>query len=272
MLWRSCLALILACQCCLAAELEFLGRKTLRMADPEFGGLSGLEVLDDGRTAIALSDRGAIFRLRLSSGEDRYDKVHVERLHFGFTHLDPEGLAIDEAGQWYVSFENRGHVWKLPQTILPSHPDFATMPGNRALEAIAISPSGDLLTLAEGRAHWLEPRPIYRYADGAWTIAEYLPRQGNFVPVGADFGPDGALYVLERHLNLLGFRSRIRRLWIGTNRPPETLLITAAQTHDNLEGLAVWANADGAIHLTMISDDNFRAFQRTEIVEYRLKE
>lgn len=38
--------------------------------------------------------------------------------------------------------------------------------------------------------------------------------------------------------------------------------------HDNLEGISVWQDPDGRIRLTMISDDNFMVFQRTEIVEY----
>ena len=40
--------------------------------------------------------------------------------------------------------------------------------------------------------------------------------------------------------------------------------------HDNLEGISVWQDASGAIRLTMIADDNFNFFQKTELVEYRL--
>jgi hypothetical protein len=49
----------------------------------------------------------------------------------------------------------------------------------------------------------------------------------------------------------------------------ETLFTTATGTHDNLEGLDVWSDSDG-LRATMIADDNFRFFQRTEIVDYRL--
>jgi hypothetical protein len=48
------------------------------------------------------------------------------------------------------------------------------------------------------------------------------------------------------------------------------LLTTAAGTHDNLEGIAMWQDAEGAVRATMLSDDNYRWFQRTELVEYRL--
>jgi hypothetical protein len=40
--------------------------------------------------------------------------------------------------------------------------------------------------------------------------------------------------------------------------------------HGNLEGLAVWQDALGTIRLTMLSDDNFNSFQRSEFVEYRV--
>ena len=51
-----------------------------------------------------------------------------------------------------------------------------------------------------------------------------------------------------------------------------TLLTTRLARHDNLEGLGVWRDAEGFIRLTMISDDNQNAFQRTEITEYRVIE
>ena len=44
---------------------------------------------------------------------------------------------------------------------------------------------------------------------------------------------------------------------------------TRLRAHDNLEGISVWQDEQG-LRMTLISDDNFRAFQRTEIVEYRL--
>ena len=48
------------------------------------------------------------------------------------------------------------------------------------------------------------------------------------------------------------------------------LLETRGGRHGNLEGLAVWQDSHGALRLTMISDDNFQFFQRTEWVDYKL--
>ncbi|MDA1155104.1 MAG: esterase-like activity of phytase family protein, partial [Proteobacteria bacterium] len=54
-----------------------------------------------------------------------------------------------------------------------------------------------------------------------------------------------------------------------TGGSEEVLLETRLRTHDNLEGISVWQDEQG-LRMTLISDDNYRALQRTEIVEYRL--
>ena len=83
------------------------------------------------------------------------------------------------------------------------------------------------------------------------------------------------MYVLERHFaGIGGFASRVRRFTLSGDRiaREETLLETPLGAHDNLEGIAVWRGAGGRLRLTMISDDNFRFFQRTEFVEYAVED
>ena len=89
-------------------------------------------------------------------------------------------------------------------------------------------------------------------------------------PHDLEIGPDGRLYLLERAFTGFAFRSRVRALTLGPKRAvtSETLLTTPSWRHDNLEGLSVWKDAQNRIRLTMISDDNFRAIQRTQFVEY----
>src|SRR5690606_34680041 len=97
--------------------------------------------------------------------------------------------------------------------------------------------------------------PVFRFRNGAWDQPFTLPRRGGFLPVGADIGPDGRFYLLERELSsIFGFKSRVRRFDLSeTGLTGEvTLLETASGTHDNLEGLAVWRDGAGAIRLTMI--------------------
>ncbi len=86
---------------------------------------------------------------------------------------------------------------------------------------------------------------------------------------GADVGPDGMLYVLERDFAVFGFRSRVRRF--ARDGSDETVILESRTgQHDNLEGISVWRDAAGDIRITMVADDNFGAFQRNEIVDYRV--
>ncbi|MEP6067156.1 MAG: esterase-like activity of phytase family protein [Paracoccaceae bacterium] len=272
MLWRLSLALILIAQTGLTAELKLLSRMNLRAVDPAFGGLSAIEISPDGAQVFLVSDRGGLFRADLSRQNGKLSGISVERLPQSLHGFDSEGLAIGTDGQWFVSLEGRSQVRALPKTRLPRHPDFRKFPGNGGLEALAVDRTGALWTLPETSALQRKPIPIYRYANGRWTKPRMLPRDGLFLPVGADFGPDGNLYILERHLNAFGFRTRIRRITPGQNTPPETLLKTSALTHGNLEGIAVWQDAQGRVRLTMVSDNNFKPYLRSEMVEYVLQE
>ena len=255
-----------------AQSLEFMS--ATNMPDPfgTFGGLSALEVSPDGLSALTLSDRGHIFDLTIiRDGDNNISDVQVTRSKHQKFKRDTEGLAIGKGGT-FVSFEGPGQVRKLGGKALPSHPDFKTMAPNSALEALAIDKAGTLYTLPERSGEVGKPFPLYAFKDGAWTIAYQIPRNGPFLPVGADFGPDGLFYLLERAFTPLGFRTRIRRFdLIKNTQKPIELLRTYPARHDNLEGLSVWRDANDDIRLTMVSDDNFLPVLRNEIVEYILR-
>ena len=113
--------------------------------------------------------------------------------------------------------------------------------------------------------------PVSRFVRGAWRKPFRIASDGEFLPVGADIGPDGRFYLLERKFDgLFGFASRVRRFDMTPDGlAGDTILITTtAGTHDNLEGLAVWPDPAGAMHLTMSSDDNFKVFHKTDMGEY----
>ncbi len=254
------------------------------MNDAAFGGLSAIEVDDTGVSFVAISDRGNFFTGTLHrDAQGRVDDVtdvvitpvtgrDGKRLRKG--KLDTEGLAIGQGGI-YVSLEGPAQVMRF-RTLegggkaLSSADDFAGMQRNSSLEALAIDADGALYTLPERSGRLDEPFPVYRYKDG-WTQPFTIPRIGEYLPTAADFGPDGRLYVLEREFHgLLGFQSRVRRFVVKGDAidASETLIETAIGQHDNLEGLSVWRDGDAKLRLTMISDDNFRFFQSTQIVEY----
>jgi hypothetical protein len=270
-------------------DAKYVGSYTWSMPGEDFGGFSGLEVSDDGLSFLAITDRGSI-------AQGKFDRVDGKIAGIGGGVLrrlkntkggplakyqtDSEGLAVRPDGRVYVSFEGFHRVWTYSNPAseaawLPQAREFKAMQLNSSLEALAIDRDGALYTLPERSGQMSRPFPVFRYKNGKWTRPFKIPRRGEFLPVGADFGPDGRLYLLERHLSgIFGFQSRVRSFRITGNGIAEerTVLETATGTHDNLEGIAVWRDNAGDIRLTMVSDDNFRAFQVTEFVEYALKQ
>lgn len=248
--------------------------------DSRFGGLSGLVMSDDGSSFTAIGDRGIFVTGQIVRNENGYIEYIADitilplMLPHGSNAPDSEGIAISADGNIYVSVESTHEIFTFasidePPSVLPQHPDFAELQLNSSLEALAIDADGVLYAIPErsGRATW--PFPVYRFSDGVWDIAFHIPRRGNFLVTGADIGPDGHLYVLERRFTGLGFQSRVRRFHMSS-KSETTLLETSNGTHDNLEGISVWTSPKG-LRMTLISDDNFRFFQQTELVEYAIR-
>ena len=140
----------------------------------------------------------------------------------------------------------------------------------RGPEALAADAAGRLYAIPEWRPGPHRPILVHRFADGRWSTPFSLPVRGSYMVTGADIGPDGRLYVLERMFTFGGFRSRVRSLALdGTGLRVE--LESRAGRHGNLEGIAVWRDAEGRLRATMVSDDNQLSWlQVTEFVDYAL--
>lgn len=260
-------------------------------ADDDFGGLSGIELSADGLTFTAITDRGGWLSGRfVRDGQGLVTGVTAgpvvplasrTKAPLLKHRRDAEGLAIAPDGTGYVSFERQARVLRYDRMggtaqNLPIPRDFLRFGYNSALEALAIGPDGTLYTLPERSGGAMRPFPVWRYRAGVWDQPFAIPRRGGFLAVGADIGPDGRFYLLEREFHgIAGFASRVRSFALddgpGAGLTDErTEMQSPPGLHDNLEGLAVWRDAAGAIRLTMVSDDNFLIFQQTEIVDYRI--
>ncbi|WP_406735708.1 esterase-like activity of phytase family protein [Thioclava sp. GXIMD4215] len=283
-----CLALPAKAQT--AGPAEFLQTYVWKVDHPQFGGFSGLELTEDGRELITLSDRTSLWRATITrdaSGKITAVSPSANPLTLHDNHDRPmtvsrgdsEGLALAPDGGVYVSFEGdlpridyyaKGSSKAVP---LPRAAEFRHLQANASLEALAIDGRGALYTLPERSGRSGRPFPVFKLADNRWSRPFSIAREGEWQAVGADFGPDGRFYLLERDFwGLLGFLTRVEVFEVrdGKLGQGQVLLQTTAGHHDNLEGLSVWRDTEGFIRLTMISDDNFRMLQRTEIVEYRL--
>ena len=261
-------------------QAEFIGAYTWTDDDPRLGGLSAIEVTDNG--FVAISDRALFITGRFERSGDRITGItsgpFIPMTGPGGRALpraesDSEGLAIAPDGTIYVSFEWMHGIRSFasvdaPGSALMTTPAFDGMQTNASLEALAIGPDGALYTIPERSGAVNQPFPVYRLLDGVWDQPFSIPRRGAFLVAGADIGPDGRLYLLERDFIGIGFRSRVRRFNL-TGGSEALILETRLRQHDNLEGISVWQD-DTGLRITMISDDNLNMFQRTEVVEYRL--
>ncbi|EAQ03272.1 hypothetical protein OB2597_14048 [Pseudooceanicola batsensis HTCC2597] len=243
--------------------------------DKRIGGLSGLAVLDGGARFVAVSDRGALVEgtfLRDGSAlrEARVTRVTElrgttgGRLDGNKVETDAEGLAITRDGALNISFEyvHRVAKYRDPSRALP-YPALLRglgMEDNGGLEALAVDSRDRLVAVPETGPRGTD-LPVLRFEDGQWRKIGLLHPSDGFAPVGADFGPDGRLYLLERAVGAFGFRSRIRRLdFRETGGVFDTAVIWQSGTGlGNLEGLSIWSDSDGAVHATMVADDNFSA-------------
>ncbi len=272
-----------------AARLEPDARIVWDDADPEFGGFSGIEVRDNGAGFVAIGDRGVWATGRMIREDGRL--IGVENTGFGPLRAvsgrpveppndDAEGLALDDRGRFYVSFEGFHRIRRYDAIdeaaqSVPRHPDFRRLQNNSGLEALAVDGDGALFAIPERSGRMTRPFPVYRLRDGVWTKPFAIPRIGSFLVAGADFGPEGDLYLLERDFRWSGgFATRIRRFALGADGLDggETLHETDFGSTDNFEGISVWRDPEGHTRVTLVADDNFFTLQSTVIAEFLLIE
>lgn len=285
----ACLAALLATASApRAATLTELSRIVLRHPDEAFGGLSGLALMPDGLGYLAVTDRGNMVTGRFTRDTDGQlaetepgllqPLLALDGGRLTGRWVDSEGVAPHPDAGFYVSFEQRPRIWHYPAagaipTAIPSPPAFASLQRNSGLEALAIDASGTLYAMPERSGQWERPFPVFRYRNGRWDDTLRIPRSKKFLITGATFGPDGYFYVVERDfVFLLGFATRIRRFRLTERgfEGEELLLETPIGTLDNMEAIDVWRDAAGDLRIIIMADDNFRTFQRTLVVEYRL--
>ncbi|HUT47992.1 MAG TPA: esterase-like activity of phytase family protein [Alphaproteobacteria bacterium] len=285
-------------------RLVYRGGIELRSRHERFGGISGLHVSADGRRLVAVSDVG-----RWITGRLTYDKrgqltglerVRMDRLlrpgggRLRWRERDAEALALLPGGRFAVGFEGKPRIWVYPRSRTPfaAPPRAIQVPkglsfasGNAGLEALTALSRGRLFALAEDlaanggadvgtHAGWIQN-------GRGWTALAY-DRRSVWRPTGAATFPAGTRHagdvlVVERALFLFaGFQTRIMHLPLADVRPGKTMkpveLATLAgpMTVDNFEGIAARRGPKGETLIYIVSDDNFRAGQRTLLMMFAL--
>jgi hypothetical protein len=286
-------------------KLIFRGGLNLYARSIYFGGYSALTIDPSGRALLAISDAGTWLRATLD-----YDGRHIKGLSGAVLgpvlgsdgkplhddrDRDSEGMTLVDGdtrqGTAYVSFERRHRIARYPFSAERFGPPTGTVPlpvgtkgmsANRGIEAITIIRTGKLkgtlvafpegLTDKNGNLRgWLiggpSPGPIL------------LKRLGGFDITDAAALSDGGIVVLERRFRFSeGIKMRIRRISAdelkrGALIEGEVLLDADDSLNiDNMEAIAAHRAPSGETVLTLMSDDNFSALQRTLIMQFTLPE
>jgi hypothetical protein len=164
---------------------------------------------------------------------------------------------------------------------IPVPPGVAKLPNNKGLEALEFVPkgqplAGSLIAISE---RGLDPHGNIRgFLIGGPKPGEFsVKRSDDFDVSDCALLPSGDLLLLERRFTWWsGVAMRIRRVDQAALAPGATVdgatLIVADMAYqvDNMEGLSVHRDATGEIILTLVSDDNFSALQRTILLQFRL--
>ena len=245
-------------------------------------GLSGLHVGADGGTLLGLDDRSFLHEAVILREDGRPVGLgpateHTLRQPDGrpMYASDSEGLAVLPDGKVAVSYEGLNAIllhdpadrWIGTPLARPTR--LIRLPNNEGLEALASFPDGGLLAIAE--ASRFGRHSVWRVdPEGRWTPLEGLRAPGPFRPVGADIGPDGRLWLLERAWHLpLRFATRVRTFRVEADRlsDPRTVLETRTGEWGNFEGIAVRAAPEGMV-VALVSDDNGLGFLPAHYAEF----
>jgi hypothetical protein len=269
-------------------QLRFRGGVELSSEQRVFGGLSGMEVLENERL-IAISDNGDWFeaRLVLNDAGDlvgaRDWRTAMMRDERGEPFADKESgdsedLAQLPDGRFAVSFEQTQsiRIYDLnrdgpfgPATSGPRLAETRALPNNSGLEALTASGDGALIVGAEGGPE--TTTPIWRArldAREAVPPTVRYPISEGYSLTSLDRLPDGSYVSLERFFApVIGARARIKRFTLDAGgevaNVEELAALAAPMPMDNFEAISAVSMPDGAVRLYIVSDDNFRRRQRT---------
>jgi hypothetical protein len=202
---------------------------------------------------------------------------------------DAEGLSISgdtatvsfEREHKILEFELEPDGMKGPTGALDYLVPRAELRNNRGFEAIARAPGDSPLA---GARIAVTERSIDGDGNSFAAILEgplkgifKVARSGDFDITDGAFLPNGDLLLLERRFSMAAVVAmRLRRIEAGTIRPggladgPVLLEADMSYQIDNMEGLDVWRRDDGALIVSVISDDNHSILQRNLYLEFVL--
>ena len=283
-------------------QLEFRGGIELTSPYKEFGGISAIRVRPDGAQFLGLTDQSRWLRGRIV-----YDGVRPTGIADAEMApiLGPDGKPLatrrwydteslaEDGGTAYVGIERVHQIVRLDYgkngllaraQPIPVPPELKQWPSNGSIETLVFVPrgreplAGTLIAIAE-RA-FDDAGNIQGFLIGGRSPGGFaIKRSDEFEISDGALLPSGDLVILERRYSLLrGVAMRIRRIPLAGIRPGAlvdgTVVVYADLGYqiDNMEGMSAHRTASGETVLTLVSDDNFSAVQRTILLQFTLVE
>lgn len=272
-------------------DLVFLAAWELGSGNEDFGGISGLAALPDGRF-VGISDAGTLIGFGLTD-DDRTNRPFIAPLpqsqgSQSFKDRDSESIVYDPSSrQFWVSFEQRHAIRRygrsFTRTTGVARPnEMQDWPNNRGAESLIRMADGRFVVIAESLEDDATHQALLFSGDPvepgtALSQFIYVPPPGYRVTDGAQL-PDGRLLILNREIGLPnGFAAKLALVdpsAIGKNEIVRGKVIATLASPllvDNMEGVAVSREGDQTI-IWLVSDDNFNIWQRTLLIKFRLAE
>lgn len=266
-------------------KLVYMGGLEIKSTDKRFGGLSGLKISPDGRSLLAVTDRGHWVGATLDYQNGRLTAVRSLLIApllgpdgqdlLKLTKADADAEAITEipGSGLVVSFEGKHRLWHygasqadaitgaistkrplalpLPMDVVDA---MNALPSNNGIEALTTLQGNVLFAIAEG-GFASDGRTLKGWLIGPGGIRTLAYRtEDDFRPTDMATLPNGDVLVLERRFNLLqGLSTRLRRIDTKT-------LANALEGDDPIEGellatLAFPYNIDNMEGLAVRRDD-----------------
>ncbi|RWM74347.1 MAG: hypothetical protein EOR81_26935 [Mesorhizobium sp.] len=282
--------------------LEFVGGLEMTSPSRDFGALSAFRFLKPGSDFIGVADTGFWFfgtvthdaakrpsgmrNFRMQEMVDEAGQLIDEKWQ-----VDSEGLAVKD-GIATVGFERNPRVSQFKIDPHDMKPPFRRLDflvpawelrRNRGFETIThANPHGQheggLVVVSEkslDKSGNIYAAVIEGPHKGVFTVK----RNGDFDITDGAFLPDGDLLLLERSYSMArGVKIRLRRIYGESVEKGAVadgpVLMEADMSYqiDNMEGLDVWTRDDGALMVSLISDDNHSILQRNLYLEFVLHE
>lgn len=283
--------------------LEFVGGLEMTSSGRNFGSLSAFRFAKPGSDMIGVADTGFWFFGRVErdakgvptgvSGFRMREMTDRAGSPIGEKWLtDAEGMALDGDANVIVSFERAHRIsdYKISGDEISGpvrNLDFI-VPGNelrqnRGFETLAHAPEdgplkGALVAVSE-KSLDKQGNIFAAILEGPQKGIFKVKRNGDFDITDGAFLPNGDLLLLERAFSMSrGVAMRLRRIEGDQIRKGALadgeVLLEASMLYqiDNMEGLDVWRRSDGALIVSLMSDDNHSILQRNLYLEFKLDE